>query len=140
MYLTLSYFIGIETDERLLDTRPALQFQLSAMDSLPSVLVISDDVIEVTPIAAFSEYEMYSDTMVWDAIEKEFEPYRKFTYHDQIHGQPYRIALSHTRLDSEALVDRTSRGRVESSRAASWRPRPWRARCDCSSRSRSAAA
>lgn len=104
LYLTLSYFIGIETDERLLDTRPALQFQLSAMDSLPSVLVISDDVIEVTPIAAFSEYEMYSDTMVWDAIEKEFEPYRKFTYHDQIHGQPYRIALSHTRLDSEALV------------------------------------
>ncbi|MCB0560686.1 MAG: HAMP domain-containing histidine kinase [Lewinellaceae bacterium] len=104
LYLALSYFIDIETDERLLDTKPALQFQLSAMDSLPSVLVISDDVIETTPLPEFTEYEHFSDTLVWDPIEKEFEPYRKFTYHDKIHGGPYRIALSHTKLDSEALV------------------------------------
>lgn len=104
IYLTLSYFIGIETDERLLDTKPALQFQLSEMDSLPSILVISDDVIEINPISTFTQYENYADTSVWNPIEKEFEPYRKFTYHDTIHGQPYRIALSHTKLDSDALI------------------------------------
>ena len=43
-YTWLCYF-DIETDGRLLDTKPALRFQLGAMDSLPSVLVISDDVI-----------------------------------------------------------------------------------------------
>lgn len=104
MYFTLSYFIDIETDERLMDAKPALQFQLTEMDSLPPVLVISDDVIEISPLASFTEYEYFSDTSIWDPLEKEFEPYRKFVFHSEIEGKPYRVALSHTKLDSEALM------------------------------------
>ena len=104
VYLALSYFIDIETDERLMDAKPALQFQLTEMDSLPAILVISDDVIEISPLPDLEEYEHFSDTTFWDPIEKEFEPYRKFTFHSTIKGQPYRIALSHTKLDSEALM------------------------------------
>ncbi|MCB9265602.1 MAG: HAMP domain-containing histidine kinase [Lewinellaceae bacterium] len=104
LYLALSYFIDIETDERLQDAKPALEFQLTEMDSLPPVLVISDDVIEISPLDELKEYKYFSDTSIWDPLEKEFEPYRKFIFHTEIEGKPYKIALSHTKLDSEALM------------------------------------
>ena len=104
LYLALSYFIDIETDERLQDAKPALEFQLTEMDSLPPVLVISDDVIEISPLDGLKEYKYFSDTSIWDPLEKEFEPYRKFIFHTEIEGKPYKIALSHTKLDSEALM------------------------------------
>lgn len=103
-YLMLSYFIGIETDERLMDARPALEFQLAEMDSLPPVVVISDDVIEISPVSKLTGHRNFMDTSIWDPIETEFVPYRKFVFHCQIREKPYRISLSHTKLDSEALI------------------------------------
>lgn len=107
-FFALRYVIDIETDERLIDAKPTLKYQLSAMERIPSVFIISDDVIEASPLPGInaydSAYEAFSDTMLLDAVEGEFEPFRKFTYHEMINGRPYRISLSHSSLDSEALV------------------------------------
>lgn len=108
LFFALRYVIDIETDERLIDAKATLRFQLSAMDSLPSIFIISDDVIEISPLPVMSAYdstyEAFSDTLLLDIVESEFEPFRKFTYHELINGRPYRISLNHSSLDSEALV------------------------------------
>ncbi len=107
-FFALRYVIDIETDERLIDAKPTLKYQLAAMERIPSVFIISDDVIEASPLPGMnaydSAYEAFSDTLLLDAVEGEFEPFRKFTYHEMINGRPYRISLSHSSLDSEALV------------------------------------
>lgn len=108
LFLALRYVIDIETDERLIDAKATLQFQLSAMDSLPSVIIISDDVIEISLLPGMSAYdsayEVFSDTLLLDVVERELEPFRKFTYHELVNGRPYRIDVSHSTLDNEALV------------------------------------
>ncbi len=104
LFLAMRYIINQETDDQLRDSKAILQVQLSAMDSLPSLLAISTSIVEVSPLTSFWEHEQFTDTIYWDDVQKEHEPYRKFTYHDQINGKPYRIALYHSKLDNEELV------------------------------------
>jgi len=105
LFLALRYVMHLETDERLQDEKKALHHQLAVMDSLPSSIVILDNVIEIDPIPQFSPYEVYSDTLIWHQMESEHPmSFRKITFHDEINGKSYRISLNKSVLDTEEML------------------------------------
>ena len=105
LLFALKYVIKQETDEQLLDAKDALQVQLAQLDSLPSSIVVLDNVIEISPLVVFTPFEQYSDTLLWNDMEVEHQlSFRKFTYHDNINGKPYRISVNKSKLDTEEMM------------------------------------
>ncbi len=105
LFLTMRYVISHETDERLKDAKKALFGQLTKMESVPDSIVLLDNVIEINPISEFTPFEQYSDTLIWSDMEREHKmAFRKYQYHEVINGRPYRISLSHLRMDTEEMM------------------------------------
>lgn len=102
--IALRYIITFETDENLRDAKSLLREQLSDIDSDHTVIRLLDNIIEVERTTSFTEFERFSDTLVWDPIENEFDPYRKYVFHDTIGGTPYSIAVNRSKLDNEELA------------------------------------
>ncbi len=104
LYFSMKYVIGVETDKRLQEAKAGLKVQLSDYDSLPASLFVLEDVVNITPLYTYVPYEKLSDTEHLNPIDKELEPYRKYTYHDEINGKPYKIELFHSTLDNDEMI------------------------------------
>ncbi len=102
--IALRYIITVETDENLRDAKSYLQEQLSGINSDHTVIKLLDNIVEVDRIAFYTEAERFSDTLIWDPLEKEFDPYRKFVFNDSIGGIPYSISVNRSKLDNEELA------------------------------------
>lgn len=109
VYLGLQYMLDHEMDENLYHTRTILLKELSKMDSLPPVLEIMDEVIDIKAVSSLSEIEIYQDTfrLVEEMEDGELtldeEPFRQYIYTEKIKGRPYRISLNHSKFDTEDL-------------------------------------
>lgn len=104
MFLVLRTVLDYETDEGLTHTRKVLKPYLSQLDTLPGRLQIMDEVVDLHPVINSSDISIFSDTLFFDSTEQEWEPYRTYTYTDDIHGKFYRIALHHSRVENEDLI------------------------------------
>ena len=104
MFLVLRTVLDYETDEGLEHTRKVLKPHLAQLDTLPMQLQIMDEVVELHPVANPSELSGFSDTAFYDSTDQELEPYRTYTYTDDIDGKYYRIALHHSRVENQDLI------------------------------------
>lgn len=104
LFVALRWIFTSHLDEGLKHTRHTLHEQLLELDTLPAQLRIMDEVVEVHPLATFSPYEHFTDTLIWHDLEQEEEPYRKYTFHDKLRGKAYRISLSHSQLENDDLA------------------------------------
>ncbi|RMG22312.1 MAG: sensor histidine kinase [Bacteroidetes bacterium] len=106
MFFVLSYMLDQELDESLKHTREVLNRELAGRDSLPPVLEIMDEKILLHPVGALSEEEVFKDTTLWIEEEesKELEPFRQYIYTERIQGKNYRIALNHSKFETEQLL------------------------------------
>ncbi|MEO0581496.1 MAG: HAMP domain-containing sensor histidine kinase [Bacteroidota bacterium] len=96
----------LETDELLWDYKQVLLMQLSEMDTIPSEIIILDNIIELQPVSIDPEAfkPQFKDTLRLNIQDDEFEPFRKFTFYEHIQGQPYQITINHSKLDYEELM------------------------------------
>jgi len=85
-FWVLSYLLDHEMDENLLHTRSTLLKELNKLDSLPAILEIMDEVIDLREVPKLSKQEIFKDTLrlVDEEGEKELESYRQYIYTDQI--------------------------------------------------------
>lgn len=104
MFLVLRTVLNYETDEGLEHTRKVLKPYLSQLDTLPGQLQIMDEVVELQPITRLTNVSVFSDTLFFDSTDQKFEPYRTYTYSDEIRGKYYQIALHHSRLENQDLI------------------------------------
>lgn len=106
IFYSLQYMLDHEMDESLHHTRAVLHKELTKMESLPPVVEIMDEVIDIHEVDAPSPLEIYQDTLryVEEDGEMELETFRQYIYIDNIKGKNYRIALNHSKFDSEHLL------------------------------------
>ena len=106
IFYSLQYMLDHEMDENLHHTRAVLHKELTKMATLPPVVEIMDEVIDIHEVAAPSPLEIYQDTLryVEEDGEMELETFRQYIYIDNIKGKNYRIALNHSKFDREHLL------------------------------------
>lgn len=109
IYFTLNYLLDHEMDEGLRHTRGVLREELLKRDSLPKTLQIMDEIVDIVPVLANDrEREVFKDTLRLvleeDETEFELEPFRQFSYVEDIRGSQYRISLHHSKFEREYLL------------------------------------
>lgn len=104
MFLALRVVLDYETDEGLRHTSKVVKAYLVDLDSIPAKLSIMDEIVELRPVVTAKEIELFSDTLMFDPEEQEYEPYRKFTFLDSLRGQNYLVSINHSRVENEDLI------------------------------------
>ena len=104
LYLTLKVVLQQEQDEMLMDTANRLVRQWSETE-LPkdNYFLMSDNWIEIQATAT-GKAAIWKDTVIWNSTEQELEPARKYIFTAYLQGKPYRVALTHSVVDSEELL------------------------------------
>ena len=95
-----------QLDESLIHTRKVLKKELLQRDPLPDYLEIMDERISLQKMDAPLQEDYFKDTLllVQEEEETELEPFRQYIFSENIHGQDYRIELSHTKFEREDMV------------------------------------
>ncbi|MCB0630131.1 MAG: ATP-binding protein [Saprospiraceae bacterium] len=104
MFLVLRKVLDYETDEGLQHTRQVLKPYLEQQDALPPRLHVMDEVVELRRVNALSDLSSFADTVFYDTIDQELEPYRTYHYSEKINGEFYEVALHHSRVENEDLI------------------------------------
>jgi len=110
VFYALQFMLDHEMDESLHHTREVLHRELNKLDSLPPIVEIMDEVIDIQEVAIASNLEIYQDTfrlvkeMEDGELVTESEPFRQYIYIDEIKGKHYRIALNHSKFERENLL------------------------------------
>ena len=100
-YLSINWIIRSEIDEKLqVNSLRALELLRNGQPAPQFAPVVEVEVLakNTTPAAA------YSDTLIYDPIEKEDEPYRQLISQVEINGQFYRIANRTSLVETEDLM------------------------------------
>ena len=106
LFVISRYVLNHTVDEGLVKTSYVLHRQLPELDSLPRYLEVMDEVVEIEPIEKLTGHTRFTDTLIFDSSsdEQEMEPYRKYTYEDELNGRYYQISLNHSKVESEDLA------------------------------------
>ena len=110
LLLIFDYMLNHEMDENLKRTRATLYKELSKKDSLPPVIEIMDEIIELQEVPQLSKQELFKDSIFQfkeneDGVEElEEEPFRQYIYTEHINGKNYRIALNHSKFGEQHLL------------------------------------
>ncbi len=99
-YITVNYITRSEIDEKLeVSQQRAISFIQNGQPA-PQF----SPIVEVQIISEKTTSTGYSDTMVYDPIEKEDESYRQLISEENINGKIYRITNRTSLLESEDLI------------------------------------
>ena len=65
---------------------------------------VSEVEFTMTRVSQARDSKIYQDTLLWDEGESEFLPYRQLTLYPTIQGQPYRLTLRESLIESEGIL------------------------------------
>ena len=104
LFTVLRYVIDDEMDDQVADASVRLNAYLEQFDTVPASFYQLDAVITTRPVARVTLPFTFSDTVFFEPLEGELEPYRKVTYDREINGRPYRISVSRLKVESADLL------------------------------------
>ncbi|MBB4078688.1 signal transduction histidine kinase [Lewinella aquimaris] len=105
LFNVLRYFIDEEMDEQVADASVRLDHYLAQLPEVPESFYQLDAVITTRPVDKVVLPFTFSDTVFFEPIEQEMEPFRSVTYDREINGQPYRITISQLKVENEDLIE-----------------------------------
>ncbi|MCP9235910.1 HAMP domain-containing sensor histidine kinase [Lewinella sp. JB7] len=105
LFGVLRYVINDEMDDQVADASVRLDNYLAQLPVVPDSFYQLDAVVTTRPVAAVTMPFTFSDTLMFEPIEREMEPYRTVTYDREINGQPYRITVSRLTVENEDLIE-----------------------------------
>lgn len=100
-YLAVNWIIRHEIDEKLLANRERAIGSLRSGQPAPQFAPIVE--VQLLP-GKPKPSDAFSDTMIFDPIEKEDEPYRQLATQLEINGQPYRIVNRTSLVETDELT------------------------------------
>ena len=104
LFAVLRHIIDAEMDDQVADASIRLDAYLGQLAVVPDSFYQLDAVITTVPVTAVRLPFTFSDTVFFEPIEQELEPYRTVTYDRLINGQPYRISVSRLKVESGDLI------------------------------------
>tara|TARA_R110002020_G_scaffold28852_2_gene91508 strand:- start:58 stop:1341 length:1284 start_codon:yes stop_codon:yes gene_type:complete len=106
-YLVLSWNVNLNADETLYNRKVHL---LEFLDENPQLPFTEDNPLddfsfEVLSPGSFVEgYERFTDTLIYESVDDEFDEYRKLTAHTRLHGIDYKLELTKPMLEAEEII------------------------------------
>jgi signal transduction histidine kinase len=104
LFFTLNFMLDEELDENLVHTRAMIQDDLESMGSLPGSFSLADKIIDVESSKDLTPVETFRDTLRWDEMEQEFEPFRQYQYSVSIDGKNYQVTLNQSKIENRNLL------------------------------------
>ncbi len=104
LFAVLRYIIDAEMDDQVADASVRLDNYLEQLETVPESFYQLDAVITTAPVARVSLPFTFTDTVFFEPIEQELEPYRTMTYDRLINGRAYRISVSRLKVESQDLI------------------------------------
>ena len=105
MYFALSWAFDDFADEKLLSVQTEIEAYVLRHDTLPVFFQSQVDRLEAAPVCNnASTSPAFSDTLIYNGSENEFEPFRRRSFPVTVHGQPWRVSLTQSALEQEDLV------------------------------------
>ncbi len=100
IYFTLSFIITHQLDERLKENLNTVEEQIAQMPET----VFFEPVAKVEKTTNSSESVMFTDTLIFNAREKEYEDYRQISATKKIGEDYYNIVLRKSKIESEDFL------------------------------------
>jgi len=100
IYFILSVVINRQMDERLAENLSSVEQQLARAPET----VFFDPVAHVEKTHAAGEKISFSDTLIYNESEQEYEDYRQISAVKNIDGEFYRIVLRKSKIESEDFL------------------------------------
>ncbi len=105
MYFAFSWAFDDFAEERLISVQTEIEDYVLQHDTLPVFFQSSVDRLEAAPVSNHGFVPLVSfDTLIYNGLENEFEPYRRRSFTVKIHGQPWQVSLTQSTLEQEDLV------------------------------------
>jgi signal transduction histidine kinase len=99
----ISSVLKENVDEALNSDLHTLINQSRKKNTIPSV---STPQLNITPLSSLQDITIhYSDTSIFNSVEQEPFPYRQITTQAMIGGQPYRLVLRRSKVESDDLFE-----------------------------------
>lgn len=106
MYFAMYRVIMHETDEKLIETRAALDDFVKVHDTLPAFFLRIEERLVVAPMpAGETDFgEKFSDTTLLNPLENEQEPFRHLIFPLKIRGQWMQVSVVQSTVEQEELA------------------------------------
>ncbi len=106
MYFVMYLAIMHETDEKLAETRVAIEDFVRAHDTLPAFFQRIDARLEARPMPSdLTDFrEKFSDTTLLNPLENEEEPFRRLCFPLKIRGQWTQLSILQSTVEQEELA------------------------------------
>lgn len=104
MYLVLLYTVNDFSDEALGQTRVEIEHYVNTHAALPDFFQTSNHFVDSWPVSGDTQPGRCFDTLIFNPVEKESEPYRRLEFSLEINGQTQCVAISQSRMESEELA------------------------------------
>jgi len=100
-YYLINYIVNQEVDEILLHESERIKYVLKEKGELPSSNYLFDSELVDK---AFSETNVYKDTLVYDAYSDKLIPYRTYEFTTLVDSKKMKISVKHVLLEMNELI------------------------------------
>lgn len=106
MYFALNYAFNDFAEENLAGVRAEIEAYAQQYDTLPVFFQSSFDRLDATPISPDEGAlpAVFSDTLLFNALEDETEPFRCLSFPVRMQGHWWRVTISQSALEREDLA------------------------------------
>ncbi len=107
-YFALKTFVNNDIVEKLYEEKQNIEKQISPLDSLPQIVIISGDIVKITNVAPerFTLNVIAKDTIQFDEQEGEEEvPSKLIVFYAKSKFDTYQITISKSLVESDDLIE-----------------------------------
>lgn len=104
LFYTLRAASNHHSDKKLTDVRIEIETYVRRRDTLPVFFESANDRFYVNAAPQTTPAVHFGDTLVYNEVEKEFEPFRRLHFPLQMHGQTWQATLMQSTIDRDELA------------------------------------
>lgn len=105
MYFALQWAFNHFAEEKLAGVQTEIEAYVRQHDKLPVFFQSIDDRLEAAPIPDGTTFPVnFSDTILYNALEDENEPFRRLSFPVKIRGHSWRVSVIQSALEHEDLA------------------------------------
>ena len=103
LYYNIERALQHEVDEELQNSKELWEQHLNSLPAAKDILELNNPYVQIEKTSITSNNNFYSDTLVYEPIEKENDPYRNLTVFIVRNNQHYKLSFQRSVLQHKAV-------------------------------------
>ncbi len=103
LYYNIERALQHEVDEELQNSKELWEQHLNSLPAAKDILELNNPYVQIEKTSITSNNNFYSDTLVYEPIEKENDPYRNLTVFIVRNNQHYKLSFQRSVLEHKAV-------------------------------------